>query len=301
MKKTILMNIVLLFLLISMSVFCRYALFAMNMDAVQTDQNIYNNAIIDENSPQIESYAVSDGSSFKMAYTYLLSAAFFVMGNFEAVGAYLNCLIQIMTLTVLFVAVSSMYGADIGIIVSGVMSVFPPYIRLVMRIDESSLVIFFVLCVLIFVLCIINAVYGFIYNKIGNNAADSVYNTEETEKSVSRQEAVSVEDSKIIAEKNNDNGEISAENIPDNGGNDNIVRGTDIQISNDIADESTDEDKKALSDNEADNEAKRFIENPLPVPKRKEHKEMDYAIQTDEENDDYDITDMAGMDFFDIE
>lgn len=44
----------------------------------------------------------------------------------------------------------------------------------------------------------------------------------------------------------------------------------------------------------------RFIENPLPVPKRKAHREMDYAIETDE-NDDYDITDMTGKDFFDIE
>ena len=44
----------------------------------------------------------------------------------------------------------------------------------------------------------------------------------------------------------------------------------------------------------------KFIENPLPVPKRRAHREMDYAIETDD-NDDYDITDMTGKDFFDIE
>jgi len=43
-----------------------------------------------------------------------------------------------------------------------------------------------------------------------------------------------------------------------------------------------------------------FIENPLPVPKRREHREMDYALAVDE-NDDYDIQDMSGKDFFDIE
>ena len=43
-----------------------------------------------------------------------------------------------------------------------------------------------------------------------------------------------------------------------------------------------------------------FIENPLPVPKRRAHKEMDYAIAVDEK-DDYDITNMSGMDFFGIE
>lgn len=47
-------------------------------------------------------------------------------------------------------------------------------------------------------------------------------------------------------------------------------------------------------------EKPRFIENPLPVPMRREHKEMDYIIEVSE-NDDYDITDMTGKDFFDIE
>lgn len=45
----------------------------------------------------------------------------------------------------------------------------------------------------------------------------------------------------------------------------------------------------------------KYIENPLPVPKRREHKAMDYAIDLNSENDHYDINDMTGMDFFDIE
>ena len=53
---------------------------------------------------------------------------------------------------------------------------------------------------------------------------------------------------------------------------------------------------------DVDNEKKvKFIENPLPVPKRKEHKKMEYAVELTSENDDYDIKDMTGMDFFDIE
>lgn len=44
-----------------------------------------------------------------------------------------------------------------------------------------------------------------------------------------------------------------------------------------------------------------YIENPLPVPKRKEHKQMDYAINLTKDNDFYDITDMTGMDFFDLD
>ena len=55
-----------------------------------------------------------------------------------------------------------------------------------------------------------------------------------------------------------------------------------------------------LEDVKKEEQTSNFIENPLPVPKRRAHKEMDYAIAVDE-NDDYDITDMSGKDFFDIE
>ena len=44
-----------------------------------------------------------------------------------------------------------------------------------------------------------------------------------------------------------------------------------------------------------------YIENPLPVPKRREHKEMDYAFEPTGKDDDYDIKDLAGKDFYDIE
>lgn len=61
-----------------------------------------------------------------------------------------------------------------------------------------------------------------------------------------------------------------------------------------------DSSMKEIILDDADELKPNYIENPLPVPKRRAHKEMDYAIETDE-NDDYDITDMTGKDFFDIE
>lgn len=60
----------------------------------------------------------------------------------------------------------------------------------------------------------------------------------------------------------------------------------------------------AMTEMQSKNEEKRkiqYIENPLPVPKRKEHKQMDFGIDILDENEDFDITDMTGMDFFDIE
>lgn len=61
-----------------------------------------------------------------------------------------------------------------------------------------------------------------------------------------------------------------------------------------------DSSMKEIILDEIEEQKPRFIENPLPVPKRRAHKEMDYAIETDA-GDDYDITDMTGKDFFDIE
>ncbi len=44
-----------------------------------------------------------------------------------------------------------------------------------------------------------------------------------------------------------------------------------------------------------------YIENPLPVPKRKEHKEMDFAFELTNSNDDFDLKDLTNKDFYDIE
>jgi hypothetical protein len=44
----------------------------------------------------------------------------------------------------------------------------------------------------------------------------------------------------------------------------------------------------------------KLLDNPLPVPKRHEHKEMDYFVELTPENDDYDIKDIPEDDDFDI-
>jgi hypothetical protein len=45
----------------------------------------------------------------------------------------------------------------------------------------------------------------------------------------------------------------------------------------------------------------KFLDNPLPVPKRREHKEMDFAIELTPDNDDFDIKELPEGDDFDIE
>ncbi len=61
-----------------------------------------------------------------------------------------------------------------------------------------------------------------------------------------------------------------------------------------------DADMKEIVSPETEEVKTNYIENPLPVPKRKPHKQMDYAVNV-KDDDDYDIKDMTGKDFFDIE
>ena len=58
--------------------------------------------------------------------------------------------------------------------------------------------------------------------------------------------------------------------------------------------------KEIRYDDLVDNKVQ-YIENPLPVPKRREHKEMDYAFEPTGKDDDYDVRDLTGKDYFDIE
>jgi hypothetical protein len=43
----------------------------------------------------------------------------------------------------------------------------------------------------------------------------------------------------------------------------------------------------------------KFLENPLPVPKTREHKTMEYAVEV-ADDDDFDIKDISDDDDFDI-
>ncbi len=51
---------------------------------------------------------------------------------------------------------------------------------------------------------------------------------------------------------------------------------------------------------EREQNAIQYIENPLPVPKRREHKAMDYALDIGDDSD-YDLIDLEGLDYYDFE
>jgi len=57
---------------------------------------------------------------------------------------------------------------------------------------------------------------------------------------------------------------------------------------------------KEIRYDDLENNKVHYIDNPLPVPKRREHKEMDYAFEP-ADNDDYDMKDLTDKDFYDIE
>jgi len=55
-----------------------------------------------------------------------------------------------------------------------------------------------------------------------------------------------------------------------------------------------------LEEEHAVEEKVNYIENPLPVPKRKQHKEMDFEKVVVADNDDFDLKEIADNDDFDI-
>ncbi len=62
-----------------------------------------------------------------------------------------------------------------------------------------------------------------------------------------------------------------------------------------------DRSKREIHYDDLEDKKVQYIENPLPVPKRREHKEMDFALEPTDSNDDYDLKDMTNKDFYDIE
>jgi hypothetical protein len=56
---------------------------------------------------------------------------------------------------------------------------------------------------------------------------------------------------------------------------------------------------KEINSEDLEKKEVKFLDNPLPVPKRKMHREMDYAIEVSDD-DDFDIKELPDNDDFDI-
>ena len=196
-------------------------------------------------------------------YICNLYLAFLVLGNFTVSGVYLNILYQVLTVMLVYIVVKSLTNRYIGFAGSLILAILPIYISMLSEVTVQNMeILIAVLCCTIVVLII-----------------RWIYHRQIVKKSTSN---------KVIADKT----DLEKVEISNQDSNDMFHANTNI-----LPDTSM---KEIRYDDLEDNKVK-YIENPLPVPKRREHKEMDYAFVPTGSDEDYDMKDLTGKDFYDIE
>ena len=220
-------------------------------------------------------------------YTKVLSVCLLFLGNSEVAGLYLNIILQVLAVIILYIAIRIVANAYTAFLVTLVVSVIPFYSDKVYELSTFNLLIL-IYAIGLFILAVVSrGVYMFVMKK----------------KTV-EQEPVN----QTIDRKDEQTGVITLDDIIGNN-NASVKEDSIIEQESQMEENSQKEEseivppgmKEIILDDETKKKKVKFIENPLPVPKRREHKEMDFAVELRDNNDDYDIKDVSGMDYFDIE
>lgn len=246
-------------------------------------QNVYQNAVA-----LYQGYAYSGTASMTGLYTVLLAAVMkmFGMGNVAAVC--LNMLLQVIVVIILFLALQKVWNMYISFCLSLIVSFSLLFFGKMYIISSFNL---WLVAIVIGVWIAMHLLERFLRER-----EQGIWETKESEQTDEMENT-------MYQESEGESGVITLEDIIG-------------PIANEDADTS---DKAEIEKQKQEQEAHRvfpvgmkeihlqdldkkvqYIENPLPTPKRRAHKEMDYAYEI-AENDDFDITDMTGMDFYDVE
>ena len=210
------------------------------------------------------------GISVAVRVYYILK----LMGDVKisSTDIFLNVVYQILTIMITFFIVKAISNRDAGFGAGLVVSVLPAYVSQIAYVSPLNFAIFLGALVLAVVAGILRKILT--YAKHREQAKDMVQSTLGIDSgSQSTQEDIS---GRKTEQKTYEKPQMDT-SLKE-------IRLDDLEDSEEL------EDKNI-----------QFIENPLPVPKRREHKEMDYAVEISTENDDFDLKDLSGKDFFDIE
>lgn len=256
-------------------------LFFLQSDAVaiELEGNYYQKAMIDSQGIyKAQSLGIDD------IYTMALSASMLLFGNCEMAGVYLNIFLQVLVIVCIYFAVGFVANAQVSLLIAIVISLISFYSDKVYEISSFNL------------LMLLYAVGLFILSIICKGASMFVFKKKTAEQ----------ENSILSDIQEEQNGVITLDDIIGDAGSSlkkeedkqkEVLHETDAEI-----EEAVPAGMKEIILDEDDKKKKvKFIENPLPVPKRHEHKEMEFAVELQDDNDDYDIKDISEMDFFDIE
>ena len=280
MKRERWRTILFLIILFVISLFVRLFFLKANKELVNIDGNCYHKALIsDYGIYRIQSFSIDE------LYTKLLSISLLIFGNHEISGVYLNIFLQIISVVILYFAIGLIANTYVTFGIVAVISVLPYYRDKIYEISAFNLLIF-IYAIGLFILSIMSK---YVYTH------------------VEKKKTTEQENGGLMNAEKEKTGVITLDDII--GENKNSLQ-TDLKKEELLKDENKSEldteiippgMKEIILDEEEKKKKVKFIENPLPVPKRHEHKEMDFAIGLREDNDDYDIKDVSGMDFFDIE
>lgn len=252
MKNKVWISYIFLLILAGIAVGVRIYYINYLMAEVSISEDIYNAAKVKLNTNGFTA-VFADGFHLQSLYVYSLYLAFLIFGNFTVAGIYLNILYQVLTVLLVYLAVSNLSNRYIGLAAGAILSILPIYIGKLAEVTMSNMEIF--------IISVICAIVTFIVR--------IVYNRHRNKKKAASDQLPVQENTVVITEAVL-----------------NAVQDTSMKeiVLDDL------EDKKI-----------NYIENPLPVPKRREHKEMDFAFKPTGSAEDYDLKDMTGKDFYDIE
>ncbi len=282
MKRERLRTVLFLVILLIVSLFVRLFFLKSNMAFLVIEGDFYQKAIVNNQGIyKLQSFNIEE------IYTKVLSVCLLFLGNSEVAGLYLNIILQVLAVIILYIAIRIVANAYTAFLVTLVVSVIPFYSDKVYELSTFNLLIL-IYAIGLFILAVVSrGVYMFVMKK-----------------KTGEQEPVN----QTADRKDEQTGVITLDDIIGNN-NASVKEDSIIEQESQIEESSQKEEsevvppgmKEIILDDEEKKKKVKFIENPLPVPKRREHKEMDFAVELRDNNDDYDIKDVSGMDYFDIE
>lgn len=284
MKSKSFISFILIILVISVSLFARIISIGETNDIVLADVLMPELAEISGNGVQF-SLIWEKGFSDTAVYTFLLACTCVIFGNFTISSVYLNILLQVLSVVLLYCALNKFINKYVAFILTIIFSVIPPFMSLIFLIDVLNLWILiglFTLFLVADVFCIIKS------------------NKEINEETVQNNELEEIKQfSDDVHSQNND----SANNEQDNA----VIKVSDIVVDNnaittnvEIVKDVVPAGMKEIKSEDLVSKKHKMIENPLPLPKKRIHKKMDYAINDKSENDDFDLKDISENDDFDL-
>lgn len=281
MKKECWRTVLFLVILLVLTLFVRLFFLQSNSIAIVIEGDYYQKAIIgNQGLYRLQTFSLDD------IYTKALSVSMLLFGNYEIAGVYLNIILQVLAVVLVYFSIRFVANSYASFGIAAIVSLIPFYSDKIYMLSSINLFIL-LYAVGLFILAIVcKGVYMFAIKKKqieqeNSNFSDRI---EEEQTGVITLDDIIGEDSSTKKEEENQEKDVPLE--------ENTKEESEVIPAG---------MKEIILDEEEMKKKVKFIENPLPVPKRREHREMDFAVELHDDNDDYDIKDVSGMDFFDVE